>query len=344
MTEPLAAAAFANVRSILSLAIEHAPDRRALLLFDRASPLAALLADAYRDALPGATAVDASASPGGANAAIDRLAAGELVVLVESVRFFPEEHRFRVRLFDRGLKVVEHPHLARTLPGEEATYVDALAYDPAYYRPLGAALKRRLDRAAGARVSGAGATLEYRGGFEEARLNVGDYGGQRNVGGQFPIGEVFTEPRDLSAVDGEVVLFAFGDAEFGVTAPERPFPVRIERGLVTGAPGAPPAFAAILDAIRAGEEVVRVRELGLGLNRALTRERRVSDVGSYERMNGVHLSLGSKHAIFAKPGIAKRRAKFHVDVFAAVERVEIDGVNVYAEGFFEPAGPASSPA
>jgi len=78
------------------------------------------------------------------------------------------------------------------------------------------------------------------------------------------------------------------------------------------------------------------------LNRAFTRSRRVSDVGTYERMSGVHLSLGSKHAIYAKPGIAKRRAKFHVDVFAAADRVVIDGVDVFdGSSFFVPG---SAPA
>jgi hypothetical protein len=62
-------------------------------------------------------------------------------------------------------------------------------------------------------------------------------------------------------------------------------------------------------------------------------------------MSGVHLSLGSKHAVYAKPGLSKRRTKYHVDVFAAVDRLEIDGVNVWAEGFFDPAGrPSLDPA
>jgi hypothetical protein len=338
-TVDLAETARSNVESILRLAIEHPPERGALVVFDRESPLAALLAGAWRDALPGAPAVELPGNAESARDALDRLVPGDLVVLVESSRFFPEEHRLRIRLFDRGLAVVEHPHLGRMAAGEEPAYVDALAYDPAYYRPLGAALKERIDRADRIRVEGEGAALEYRHGFEEARLNVGYYRGGRSVGGQFPIGEVFTEPRELSGVDGEVVLFAFGDSDFRVAVPERPFSIRIDRGIVEAAPGAPPGFERVLDAIRRDEEVVRVRELGLGLNRAFTRSRRVSDVGSYERMSGVHLSLGSKHAVYPKPGLSKRRTRHHVDVFAAVDRVRIDGVDVFeGAAFFSPSG------
>ncbi len=332
----VAEAARANAGSILRLALEHAPTRGALILSDRESPLASLLAEAWRAALPRAPALELPGGEASVAEAIDRLAPGDLVVLVESTRFFPEEHRFRLRLFDRGLAVVELPHLGRIEPGEELAYVDALAYDPAI-RTIGRALKERLDRASGARILGEGADLAYSGGFEEARLNVGDYRDQRNVGGQFPIGEVFTEPRDLEGVEGEAFLFAFGDSDFRVAAPERPFSIRIERGIVTGARGAPAAFERVLDAIRRDEEVVRVRELGFGLNRALTRTRRVSDVGSYERMSGVHLSLGSKHAVYARAGLPKRRTKHHVDVFAAVDRVRIDGVDVFdGAAFFSP--------
>ena len=132
MTRRLRDAAVENVRSILRLAIEHPPERPALVVFDRDSPLAALLADAYRAALPSADALELPAAAGAARSRIDALAPGSLVVLVESERFFPEEHRFRVRLFDRGIAVVEHPHLGRMAAGEEEAYVDALAYDPAY--------------------------------------------------------------------------------------------------------------------------------------------------------------------------------------------------------------------
>jgi aminopeptidase len=329
----LAETAGKNARSIVRGALEHPSNgASALILSDRQCLLASLLADAYREALPGASALDAAAMPVEALRAIESLSPGDLVVLVQSTRFFSAEHRFRMGLFDRGLKVVEHPHLGKILESEIPAYVDALAYDSSYYRTVGPALKERIDAAREIRVLGGGGELVYSSRFEDAKLNIGDYRGRRNVGGQFPIGEVFTEAVDLERVAGEIPLFAFGDSDFRVAVPEAPIRLRVEAGVVVEAREAPPDFEAVLAAIRADEEIVRVRELGFGLNRAFTRERRVSDVGSYERMCGVHLSLGSKHAIYAKPGLSKRRTKFHVDVFVAVDRVEIAGEEIFSNG------------
>ncbi len=94
---------------------------------------------------------------------------------------------------------------------------------------------------------------------------------------------------------------------------------------------APVSFTDVLDQIRADEELW-VRELGFGLNRALTRDRRLTDIGSYERMCGVHLSLGQKHTIYAKAGFPKRSSRYHVDVFADIITVRIDDEIVYREG------------
>jgi hypothetical protein len=330
----------AHVRSIVTLAVEHSASGRSLLLVDRHSPLASLLADAYADVLPGAASLDATGSPpDDVFRAIDHLSAGDLVVVIESTRFPLAGHRFRIDLFDRGLKVIEHPHLARIRDSEIPVYIDALAYDPEYYRTVGPALKRKIDAAARIRVIGGGTSLVYDSLFEDAKLNIGDYRGQKNVGGQFPIGEVFTEPRDLSGVNGEIPLFGFGDSDFRLAVPDRPLRIRIEKGILIETSAAPPEFLAVLDAIRAEEQCVRIRELGFGLNPALTRERRVTDVGSYERMCGIHLSLGSKHAIYAKPGFSKRKTKFHVDVFAAVDSVDIDAETVFSNGsYLEPTG------
>ncbi len=58
------------------------------------------------------------------------------------------------------------------------------------------------------------------------------------------------------------------------------------------------------------------------------------DVGIYERMCGVHLSLGSKHALYPKVGFHKKKVKFHVDVFAVVDTATIDGHLVYKDGAY----------
>ncbi len=75
-----------------------------------------------------------------------------------------------------------------------------------------------------------------------------------------------------------------------------------------------------------------IRELGFGLNRAFTRERTVSDIGTYERMCGIHLSLGAKHGLYKKPHIKRKEAKHHVDIFALTESVTLDEQTVYQNG------------
>ena len=69
------------------------------------------------------------------------------------------------------------------------------------------------------------------------------------------------------------------------------------------------------------------------MNRAFSRDRTVSDEGAYQRVCGIHLSLGGKHAIFDKRAVMRRKdVKFHVDVFAVTEQVTLDGEVVYREG------------
>lgn len=322
----------AHVRDVLEHALEHTPERRALVVSDRGSTLAQVLDAAYRSCLPHAAHLYfEQVSPETILHAIDQLSPHDLVVLVQSTSFRLGAFRIRVELFKRGLKVIEHPHLGRMLDAEAATYVDALAYDPAYYRGVGAGLKRRIDAATFAVVDSGGEQLFYESAFEPAKLNVGDYSALANVGGQFPIGEVFTEPVDLERVHGRVRIFVFGDTEFRVNAPDAPITLQIERGRVVSVVDSTPDFDRVLERIRADEEPW-LRELGFGMNRALTAERRVSDIGTFERMCGIHLSLGAKHGVFDKPSFKRRHTRHHVDVFAITESVNLGGETVYRDG------------
>ena len=88
----------------------------------------------------------------------------------------------------------------------------------------------------------------------------------------------------------------------------------------------------MLENIRADEGEIWLRELGFGLNRAFNEERTVSDIGTYERMCGVHLSLGAKHGSYTKPQIRRAASKYHVDVFAATVTVRLDDDIVYRNG------------
>ncbi|GGB93329.1 hypothetical protein [Pseudoduganella buxea] len=325
--------AAANVADLLTFAIEYTPAQQALVVFDRRSELNEVLTGAYRRALPQARFIDFDTT-GAADvlAAFEELGAGDLVVLIQTTSFRLNDYRIRMELFKRGLKVIEHMHLSR-MPGEQGLhYVEALAYDPAYFRGVGHALKRRIDAAASAMVDSGGAQLTFASPFEDAKLNIGDYGAMKNVGGLFPIGEVFTEARDLEAVNGSVRVFVFGDTSFHVNRPATPITMIVERGRVVGAENSTPEFDAMLEIIRAHEGEVWVRELGFGMNRAFSFERTVDDIGTYERMCGIHLSLGAKHGQYQKPQFKRKDARYHVDVFAVTEGVYLDGERIYADG------------
>lgn len=306
------------------------------MVWDGQCDLAVALTEAYRRCLPDALFIEFdSSAPESVLTAFEQLSPGDLVVLIQSTSFRLDAFRIRVELFKRSLKVIEHPHLER-MNGEEALiYIDSLAYDPAYYRGVGNALKTRLDNAKVGVIDSGGEQLIFPSGFESAKLNIGDYRNMQNVGGQFPIGEVFTESKDLEAVHGRVRIFIFGDTKFTVNKPEHPITLVISNGRVTGTIASTPEFERVLANIRADEGEVWLRELGLGLNRAFTPDRLVSDIGTFERMCGVHLSLGAKHGIYNKPNIRKATAKHHVDVFAITESFTLDDEVVYRDGAWQ---------
>jgi hypothetical protein len=322
-----------NVDDILSLAIEHTPQHAALVVYDTQCDLARALAAAYRRCLPSASFIDFdTVTPQDVHAAFALLQPADLVVLIQSTNFRLEAFRIRVELFKRSLKVIEHLHLSRMPDKQPLDYIDSLAYDPAYFCGVGRALKERIDRAQCGMIDSGGEQLVFGSPFESAKLNVGDYREMNNVGGQFPIGEVFTEAQDLEAVNGRVRIFVFGDTSFLVNRPDKPITLVVNKGRVSGAIDSTPEFDRVLANIRADEGEVWLRELGFGMNRAFTRERLVSDIGTYERMCGIHLSLGAKHGIYSKPNIKRKDAKYHVDVFAVTESVTLDDQVVYRDG------------
>ncbi|MFZ6644836.1 hypothetical protein ACO0LO_03925 [Undibacterium sp. TJN25] len=322
-----------HLADVLALAMEHTAGQGAVVVSDARCDLSIALTEAYRRCLPDARFIDFDAVPqGDILAAFETLAPGDLVVLVQSTNFRLEAYRIRIELFKRSLKVIEHPHLAR-MPGQEALYyIEALAYDPAYFRGTGAALKARIDSAEYGVVDSGGERLVFGSPFEAAKLNIGDYSGMKNIGGQFPIGEVFTEAQDLEAVNGRVRIFVFGDTRFSVNKPEKPITLVVTKGRVSDVIDSTPDFDEVMANIRADEGEVWLRELGFGMNRAFSKDRLVSDIGTYERMCGIHLSLGAKHGVYTKPNFRRADARHHVDVFAVTEAVYLGEEVVYKDG------------
>ena len=337
----LAELAAKNVRDTLAIAMDHKGEHPAIVVADERTELSRLLFRAYSEGLPTARLISFDQmAPEAVKAELEALEAQALVVLVQSSVLRMPEFRTRVELYRRGVKVIEHSNLERMEPHELEHYVAAMAYDPAYYRGIGHALKARVDLARSARIESEGETLHY-GALEEAKLNIGDFAGLKNVGSQFPIGEVFTEARELESVHGRTKIYGFADTAFKLNLPPEPITLVIEAGRIVDTVNSTSEFDQVLALIREGEGEVWVRELGFGMNRAFSRERTVADVGAFERVCGVHLSLGARHGVYKKPQLNHRENRYHVDSFVITDRVLLDEAVVYDRGEFLVAPTAS---
>jgi len=320
-----------NVRDIVTIALEHEPPEKAVVVYDTENELTRIITEAYRNVLPDAQFIDFNTrTREEIIATFDTLAPRDLVVLIQSTDFRLNEFRIRIQLFKRKLKVIDHLHLYRNTPDSWETYIDALAYDPAWFRGVGRRLKEVLEHTEVLRVLSGDTELIVTGGLEEPKLNIGDYTGMENIGGTFPIGEVFTEAKDLNAMNGSLTIYALADTDFH-TAMHEPFRIDIKDGLVVGwGEDTPESFSKVIAQIQTNERAL-VREIGFGLNRAITRERYLKDITAFERIFGLHFSLGEKHTVYKKPGITPDKTRYHVDVFPVVTQVFADDTLIFED-------------
>ena len=334
-SDTLLETAIHNVNTLVTSVFEHTAKQKAIIVYDTRSNLSNILYQAYKAVMPDAQLIDFDThTQEEILSKLDTLEALDFVVLIQSTSFRLNAFRLRVELFKRKIKVLEHPHLSRMADEEAPYYIDALEYDAAYTRQTGRALKEKIDSASSGVIDTGDATLHFEGPFESAKLNIGDYSTMVNTGGQFPIGEVFTEAKELTALNGKLKIFCFGDIDYKINYPKTPITLIVKEGQVVACENSTPAFDNILSNIRRDEETVWIRELGFGLNRALTKTKTIADTGSYERMCGVHVSLGKKHGMYGKPGFKRRDGIYHVDVFADTKTVTLDNEIIFKDEAF----------
>lgn len=320
------------IRGIVSHVFSYRATQKAIVVYDKNSSLSSMLYLAYQAVLPQAIFINFDETePSVILETLSSLQASDFVALIQSKNFRLDAFRIRVELFKRKIKVIEHPHLSRMKEEEIPSYIASLEYDVDYYRTVGPALKSKIDIATSGVVQCGNESLHYTSGFEPAKLNIGDYSQMPNWGGQFPIGEVFTEAKVLESVNGRVNIFVFSDTTYQINKPAQPITLIIEKGRIIETENSTPAFDDVLALIREGEGEVWVRELGFGLNRAFTKTKTVSDTGTYERMCGVHLSLGRKHGMYGKPGFKRGDGKFHIDVFVDTTTVTLDDEIIFKD-------------
>ena len=333
MNNTLLEKAIVNVNDILNICINHDQSRRSLVVYDNDFGLTQLLTSAYKSVLTNnADFVDFNSKT--REEIIDlfnSLQKDDLVVLIQSTNFLLNEFRIRLHLFNLGLRVVEHMHLARNDESVWDVYVNSLEYDKNWLPVIAPKLKSALDQSKKLRIISGDAQLEVNGKLEDAKLNIGDYTGMINIGGTFPIGEVFTEAEDFSAMNGSFYVYAYADKNFNVQMHE-PFMVTINNGLIIScADNTPADFLDMIELVKSYERPL-IRELGFGLNKAITKERFLSDITAFERILGLHFSLGEKHSVYKKDGITTNKTKFHIDIFPVVDEVYADDVLIFKDG------------
>ena len=332
MKEDLVKLATKHIEDIVTIAIGHIPTENALVVYDTNNGLTDILTSAYRRVLPNARFIDFDkVNKEEIINSFDEMKENDLVVLVQSSSFLLNAFRIRLHLFNKKLKVIEHMHLYRNSEDVWDVYINSLEYDPFWYRTVGPSLKTKLEPVKELIIKSGECVLTVTGGLESPKLNIGDYTGMENIGGTFPIGEVFTEAKDITKMNGSVMIYAFADKNFDLKTHE-PFRVDVKDGLIVSwDDNAPKSFSEIIEMVKEVERPI-IREIGFGLNRAITRERYLQDITAFERILGMHLSLGEKHGTYKKDGIVVHKSKFHIDLFPVVDSVTADGKIIFENG------------
>jgi aminopeptidase len=323
-----------NISDILTQCIHFDTDgeNKALVVYDSQNGLTGILTQAYRNVLPNAKFVDFDTMiKEEILAEFALMSANDLVVQIQSMNFRLDDFRIRLHLFGQKLRVIEHMHLQRNKSEVWDVYIDSLAYDSSWYRVVGPNLSKKLENTSTLEIFSKDAVLTVVEGLEIPKPNLGDYTGMDNIGGTFPIGEVFTEAKAFANMNGSVYIYAFADKEFNIDMHE-PFRIDIEKGIVVGyAEDAPKMFTEVYEAVTALERPL-IREIGFGLNRSMTKEKYLGDITAFERILGLHLSMGEKHSVYKKEGIIAKKSRFHVDLFLAADKVTSDGKVFFENG------------
>lgn len=334
-----------NIKNLLrsSFSID-AGQSRILVIYDTHCLLTRILAQAYGSVLNSGKSLMVDfdhTTVGQLKATIDTMTKGDLVVLVQSNGFRLNDYRLRIELFKVGISNLEHAHLDMMPNSQIQTYIDTLSFTPqGENRRRADELKRLMDSEDHFVIrSKGGVECVYDCKLEPSLLNIADYTGMKGVGGTFPVGEVFSEPSQLSKVNGEFMVFGFPSRSFDMQFMTDPFKIVIREGKLVDAINPPASFQEIMEAVRGTESEdedggILIREFGVGINTAIGRERPLQNVTAFERQAGFHISLGRKHTVFKKSGISHKRSRFHIDVFIDVDEIQMGQKIVFKNGAF----------
>ncbi|MBI2102729.1 hypothetical protein HYT55_02730 [Candidatus Woesearchaeota archaeon] len=328
--------ALQNAQDILLKNYHLTKSQFALLLYDHKSVLSRLLAEAYSTVIGAGPheIIDVDLQP--EEAIISRLQAlppHSLVILVQSTSFRMTKHRLRADLFRAGHRVIEHARLAYNTEEQIENYIKSLKYDTPYYVQATDTLEKLLLENNSLRIeSKDGLVLEVHSSFEKPIKNTGHFTETEIISAGFPIGEIFTEAKELDRMNGKLLVFGFPGKNHH-TQFTTPFIVTIKDGCLVSHNG-PLEFEEIIELIREEEvnHAVQVREIGFGLNKHLGYHSRLDEPTAFERFAGMHFSLGLKHAMYGKKLGRKVFQKYHIDIFCLVKDVSIGETQIMKDG------------
>lgn len=259
------------------------------------------------------------------------LPVGSIAILVQSSNFRLSTFRIRLELFHRWVHVVEHNHLSYIPESEFETFIRSHEYKTPYYVSEFERLSTIAQSASWLKIySSTGEVLQV-GEIEAMRGNTGDYRWIPNKWGTFPLGEVFTEARDLETMNGVVMIDTYPNTDFSIEK-VKAFPLHIKNGRVLPGNDFPKWFQKIYQMVLEHEGEVMVREIGFGLNTAISTDCSLSDVNFHERKHGIHLSIGKKHGIYGKKLPKDMLQRYHIDVFVDLDRVETPEHGIIFQG------------
>lgn len=324
-----------NVTDILEKNYQIKSDQYILLIYDRESPLSTQVAKAYQEAIqtyPHESINFHEVQEEFILTKFQNLPKRSLIILVQSGSFRMTKYRLRADLFQHGHMVIEHARLSFNDNTQIEHYINSLKYDTPYYLKTCNNIAQLLKENKTITIKSANnLTLTINSEYEESIKNTGDFSENPNASAGFPIGEIFTEAKELDKINGQVLVFATPTLEHHTFFTE-PFIVTIKDGLLINHNG-PDKFNEMLNIIKSEEyNKIQVREIGFGLNRALGFTKRLDEPTAFERFAGLHFSLGLKHAMYRKKFDKTILQKYHIDIFCLVDQIFIGETKIFEKG------------
>ena len=312
-----------------------------LLVYDQQSKLAAILAEAYKQAIKKYTHKDIcfdTTLPDYIINEFNNLPKKSLVILIQSLSFRITKDRLRADLFRKGHMVIEHSRLGHNGDDQIKNYLQSLQYDTPYYTVMCDKIDKLLSENTTISITSGNKpndrmenTLIINSEYETPIKNTGEFFKQAVPAAGFPIGEIFTEAKQLDAINGKIIVYGFPGLEH-ITKWCDPFTVTIKDGFLVEHNG-PKEFDEIITLIKSEElGKVQIREIGFGLNRALHFDNRLDEPTAFERYAGVHFSLGLKHKMYRKKFPKSVLQKYHIDIFCKADTIKIGNALVFKDG------------